>query len=41
MLSKLIEIAIKSALENYNVKEKPNKQNKIIDLDKNNYKVLE
>ena len=47
MFAKLIEIALKSALENPDVKNRiraelgqENKENKIIDLDKNNYKVL-
>ena len=55
MFAKLIEIALKSALENPEIKERirvkneevkvnlmeqKNKQNKIIDLDKDNYKVL-
>ena len=48
MLNELIEFALKSALENPEVKEKlriknnlMKHQNKIIDLDKNNYKVKE
>lgn len=43
MFDKLIEIALKSALENPEIKEKlrkNNQKNKIIDLDKNSYKVL-
>ncbi len=55
MFAKLIEIALKSALKNPEIKERlrigmkikvnllgqENIQNKIIDLDKNNYEVLE
>ena len=56
MFAKLIEIALKSTLENPEIKERirvkneevkvnlmeqENNQNKIIDLDKNNYEVLE
>lgn len=56
MFESLIKIALKSALENPEIKEKlrrkseeikinliekGNKNSKIIDLDKNNYKVLE
>ena len=47
MFAKLIEIALKSALENPDVKNRirtkigqENKKNKIIDLNKDNYKVL-
>ena len=52
MFSRLIEIAIKSALENSEIKEKiknnlkinsikeENQKNKIIDIDKNSYKVM-
>ncbi|MEK6938050.1 MAG: hypothetical protein AABX04_03320 [Nanoarchaeota archaeon] len=56
MFDNLIKIALKSALENPEIREKlrrkseeikinimetENKNNKIIDLDKNSYKVLE
>ena len=41
MFGRLIEIAIKTALENNALKDKANKKNKIIDIDKNHYTVLE
>ena len=37
MLNELIEFALKSALENNATKDKVNKKNKIIDIDKNIY----